>query len=217
MLVLGALLSLPDAGCSSKTQDITEPLPSVTGLVQRETAPALDVHVELLTIDGRLITSTHTTSSGSYGIQVDASGTWEIKIVGNRAGDFDNLTRTFQFQAPQIVVMPPLDVYAYGAQAIQPDESTSAPAPSPIQPLTFRWTMPERPGASARVQFFDAAGKPVWYSNWLDTTQVAWNGLANQGAWAGHPAAAGVYTWRMKFGFPDSSEAHTAYRALTLK
>jgi hypothetical protein len=66
------------------------------------------------------------------------------------------------------------------------------------------------------VQCFDSTGASVWYSSWLDTTEVMWNGLANQGAGAGHFVTAGAYTWRMKFDFPDSSNGHTTYRALTL-
>ncbi len=217
----GALFSLllPGAfltGCSRSTAPIREPGPSVTGSVVRQTAPAADLHVELRTPDGRLMASTHTTDSGGYGIQVDGTGRWEIKAVGKLPGDFDSMIFDFAYLAPARVVIPPLDVYAYGAAAIDPADSTAAPTPSPIQPLTFEWTLPARTSPRARVQFFDSGGNMVWLSSWLDTTQVAWNGLGNQGSFTGHLVTPGAYTWRMKFGFPDSSEGHSPYRSLRL-
>ena len=208
---------LAGAGCSVSTRPIAEPPPSVTGSVQRDAAPAVDLHVELRTLDGRLMASTHTSDSGAYGIQVDASGAWEIKAVGSRPGDFDSVIFDFQFRAAHPQALPPLDVSAYGAQAGLPADSAAAPAPNPIQPLTFTWTMPGRPGSLARVQCFDANGNPVWYSNWVDTTQVLWNGIENQGASQGRIVTPGTYHWRLKYSFPDSSNGHTPPRSLALQ
>jgi hypothetical protein len=205
------------SSCSMNTSPIREPGPSVTGTVVRQSMPAADLHVELRTPDGRLMASTHTADSGGYGIQVDASGAWEIKAVGNLPGDFDSIVFDFAYLAPAREVIPSLDVYAYGGGAIEPADSATAAAPTPIQPLTFQWAMPGRVDPRARVQCLDAAGNLVWLSSWLDTTQVAWNGLENQGAFAGHIATPGSYTWRMKFGFPDSSEGHSPFRSLRLE
>ena len=202
-------------GCSSSTRPISEPTPNVSGAVQRQGVPAANVHVELRTPEGRLMSSTHTTAAGSYAIGLDAAGEWEIKAVGIDPDDFSSVNFDFAFQAGHPLVLPTLDIHAYGAAAIQPADSVSVPTPSPIQPLEFEWIMPARASALARVQCFDSTGAAVWYSNWVDTTRVLWNGLVNQGTGAGRFVSAGAYNWRMKFSFPDSSSGHTPYRRLT--
>ena len=68
-----------------------------------------------------------------------------------------------------------------------------------------------------RVQCYDSAGQPIWISIWLDTGQVAWNGIASQGEATGQPVPPGTYTWRMKFSLPDSSEGRTSARSLVLQ
>src|SRR5262249_37840243 len=100
--------------------------------------------------------------------------------------------------------------------AMDPADGVRLPAPNPSQPVTFRWTMPSIPGVMARVQVFDATAKPVWYSPSVQLTEVPWNGLGNQGSYAGTFASPGNYTWRLKSAFPDPSQARVATRSLVL-
>ena len=216
----GTLLALQLVGCGIDLKDGAGPrvpIPNLMGSVRRAGSAAAGLRLELRTIEGQVVASTVTTSAGSFGFQVPASGAWEVKVSSERAGDFAAITHPLQYQEPGTEVIAPLDVFAYGAELLEPAADGTAPVPSLLQPLMFQWTLPSLSGVTARVQCFAPTGTLVWNSTWLDADHVAWNGVANQGDSAGHIVAAGTYTWRMKFSLPDSSEGRTATRTLTLR
>ena len=207
-------------GCSVDVQDGVGPrvrVPNVQGVVLRTTSPAQGLEVDLRTDAGQEVATTTTRRSGSFGFADVTPGTWEIKVSAGGPGDFESVTRGFQLGPdPAPLSLPPVDVHAYGASAIEPVDGASVTAPSFIEPLIFRWTRPDMPGVTAHVQLYDAAGSPVWFSSALQTDQVPWNGLGNQGTYQGQPVGPGQYTWRVKFILPDSSEGRTGSRRLAL-
>jgi len=217
MTLVAMLWLLP--GCGVDVQDGAGPrvpIPNVLGLVRRASAPASGLQVELRTDGGQEVASTATDPSGGYGFDVPTSGAWEIKVSSGRPDDFDSITRGFQFQDPGPLSLPAVDVYAYGAAVLEPAPDTSVATPSPSQPLIFRWIRPALAGVAARVQLFDSAGAAVWYSSSLAADQVAWNGIGNQGGYQGQAVTAGQYSWRVKFVLPDTSQARSATRKLSL-
>src|SRR5262249_53247093 len=132
-LMLVATLAI--AGCSVNVQDGAGPrvpVPNVLGMVERSASPAASVEVELRTGSGQSISSTTTTRSGSYGFEA-SSGAWEVKVSGGRDGDFDAVTHPITFQDPGPLSVPPIDIFAHGAAALEPAPGTSAPAPSAAQ------------------------------------------------------------------------------------
>ena len=198
LLAWPALLQL--CGCGVNVQDGVGPrvpIPNVMGVVRRDVTPASGLHAELRTESGQSIASTTTNATGAYGFDVTSSGIWEIKIVAGRPGDFDSVTRPFVFQGPSLVELPPLDVFAYGAGIVEPSAGASAPAPSPVQPLLFRWTLPARPGVTARVQLFDYGGVAVWS---LFARPVPYN-VTNSPGEIGFPAGAELAALTTPSGF----------------
>jgi hypothetical protein len=216
-LAVTVLWLLP--GCGVDMQDGAGPrvpIPDVLGLVRRAGTPASGLQVELRTDGGQEVASMATDRSGGYGFDVPGSGAWEIKVSSGRSDDFDSVTRGFQFQDPGPLSLPAVDVYAYGAAVLEPASDTSVVAPSPAQPLIFRWIRPALSGVAARVQLYDSAGAAVWSSSSLETDQIPWNGIGNQGSYQGQAVTAGQYSWRVKFVLPDTSQARSATRKLTL-
>src|SRR2546428_6776779 len=152
-----ALLQL--CGCGVNVQDGVGPrvpIPNVVGVVRRDVVPARGLHAELRTESGQEVASTITNGSGGYGFDVTGPGTWEIKISAGGPGDFDSVTRSFLFDGQGPMGLPPLDVFAYRAAIVEPAAGASAPVPSPVQPLVFRWTLPTRSAVTARVQLYDS-------------------------------------------------------------
>ncbi len=215
-LMLAVLLP----GCGVDVQDGVGPrvpVPNVQGVAVRATSPAQGLHVDLRTDAGQEVATTTTTRWGSFGFADVGPGAWEIKVAGGGPGDFESVTRGFQLGPdPAPLSLPPVDVLAYGAAAVEPADGATLTAPSLIEPLVFRWTRPDLPGVTARVQLYDAAGSPVWFSSALQADQVPWNGLGNQGDYQGQPVSPGQYTWRVKFVLPDAAEGRIASRRLSL-
>jgi hypothetical protein len=214
------LAALAIAGCSVNVQDGAGPhvpVPNVLGMVERAASPAAAIDIELRTSAGQPVSTTTTTRSGSYGFDVTSSGSWEVKISAGKDGDFDAVTHPILFQDPGPLAVPPIDIFAHGAAALEPAPGASVAVPSATQPLTFRWTQPAITGARARVQLFDSQGVAVWSSSWLSASEVPWDGVGNQGTRTGTPTSAGSYSWRIKFSLPDSSEARIATRPLILQ
>jgi hypothetical protein len=218
-LVLATLTATVLSGCSPDFRDGTGPIvpvPNVEGAVTRSGSAAPGLGVALRDSSGHDMAKTVTNASGDYGFGNVTSGTWQVKVSGGEPGDYDSVTRDFQLTSPSLT-LPVLDVSANGAGATSPADGVTQPVPTPVQPLVFQFNFPSAPSnATAHVQVFDSAGSPVWYSGSLKIGESAWNGLGNQGGYQGRAATPGAYTWRLKFELPDSSEARTTPRGLTL-
>ena len=89
--------------------------------------------------------------------------------------------------------------------------------PTPFQPLDFRWSFPNIAGAVAHVQLYDQARQDVWKSSSSQADSARWYGYGTEGAYQGVPVGPGLYEWRVKFEFPDTSEARTERRLLRLE
>ena len=217
-LLLLLLLLVASSGCSPNIQDGVGPrvpIPNVDGSVLRSGAPAAGLKVALRDSSGVEVAGTVTTLSGYYGFGDVALGTWEVKVSGVSAGDFDSVARDFDLMDSTFSLRA-LDIHAYGAALLAPTDGASQPVPSPVQPVTFRWNLPSLPGVAARAQVLDSGGSAVWYSGGLQTSEVGWNGLGNQGRYQGVVVPPGSYNWRVKFDLPDSSQAKTSTRRLVL-
>lgn len=215
-LLLWGALSL--AGCAPDFKDTLGPrvpLDNVSGRAERDGAAAASLDVTVRNPTNNVsIGGGKTDASGYYAIAAPAGG-WEVKIKGRLSGDFDSVTRGFVVDAPkEHLTLEPMDVFAYGAAANQPADSVSLDLPTSSSPVTFRWRPPDRPYSTAYAQLLDAAGAAVWYSPKATDSSAVWDGLGNQGTLMGTKAPTGTYTWRVKFDFPDSSEARTRSRAV---
>lgn len=220
-----ALAVLPCAalvlGCSPDVKDgigPRVPIPNLTGNVIREgNAVAGAVVVLRDPTDNSELASSRTDAAGAFAFHAPV-GVWEVKAEGNLPDDFDTITRVVPVpDEQQTTTLLPMDVFAYQARLLEPAAGASMGAPTPAQPLVFRWEMPSRSTSSARVQVYDGAGVPVWFSSRAPEDSATWNGLGNQSTYVGHLAPAGTYTWRVKFEFPDSTEARVWGRALVLQ
>jgi len=217
-MLAGAMTQL---GCSPDFKDglgPRVPSPNVSGRVEREgvAATAVDASVRNPSNDST-IADAKTDANGAYALGAPM-GVWEIKVKGNLSGDFASVTRGFSISsAGQQVSMSPLDIFAYQATLVAPADAATLQVPSGSNPVTFRWSPPAHPTLSARAQVYDASGQAVWFSAKSPDTSAVWDGTGNQGAYAGVGAAAGLYTWRVKFDLPDSSEARMSSRRVTFQ
>lgn len=202
------------AGCSPNMHDglgPRVPIPTVFGTVTRDGAPAAAIHVELRDATGSTkIQSTTSDPGGAFGLPA-GPGTWEVRASGSAASDFASVSRVFT-TADGRASLPPLNLSADGAALLGPANHATMPAPP--DSLAFRWRAPSRAVRSARVQVYDSTGAAVWYSSSSTDSVAYWNGRPNQGTAAGPQAAPGRYTWRIRFAFPDTTEARTGKREL---
>jgi hypothetical protein len=203
-------------GCSPNVRDgmgPRVPIPGITGTVTRGGAPAGSIHVELRDATGSTkVASASTDASGLYGFPPEG-GSWQVRANGGVGADFASVERVFSSVDGHAVVSA-LDLSSAGMAMLAPADGASMP-PAPDS-VAFRWRPPTRSVLSARVQLYDSAGAAVWYSGSTSDSVAWWSGRANQGAFSGSAAPRGRYTWRIRFAFPDSSEARTGKRELLL-
>jgi len=173
------------------------------------------LEVDLRTEAGQQVATTTTGRAGGFGFADVTPGTWEVKVSGLRTGDFESAVRTILVDG-ETMTIPRVDIYGYGAAALEPGDGATLKAPNPTRPVVFRWVLPDIAGAAARVRLHDSAGNAVWFSQSFQGDSLPWNGLGNQGRYQGTLAPPGSYTWRVKFELPDSSEARVATRRLVL-
>ena len=215
------LVALALGSCSPDFHDDLGPrvpIPNVSGEAERDgaAAPQLDVSVRD-PLDGHSVASTRTNGDGRYAI-VAPSGTWEIKIKGALAGDFESVTRGFAVDGSgEIVAMEPLDIDAYGAAPEEPPDGETLALPDSADSVTFRWRSPSRSFSTGRAQLFDSTGAAVWYSPKGLAVSATWDGKGNQAPFAGTALPPATYTWRVKFDFADSSQARTRSSRVTFR
>jgi len=199
-------------GCEADLHDDVGPrvpVPNVAGHVVRAGEAAEELKVELRrAADATVIDSTDTDDDGEFAFADVGPGLWEVKVSGDEEGDFEALTAEFTVAAPEsLMALGALDVWAYGAMPIEPEDGARVARPTLFAPLLLQWRLPSRAADWARAQVYDVAGEAVWFSDKRVSTEVTWNGLGSEGTYAGQFVPAGDYTWRVKVGFADGSEA----------
>lgn len=211
LLVAGLWLA---AGCSVDVKDGIGPLlpvPNVAGQALRAGAPAGGLDAELRDAETAETVGSTVTQGGRFEFADIPPGHWEIKVSGDDPGDFDSVSRTLLLaNADSLYELPDFEVWAYGCAVLEPQDGSSLPRPNLFAPLTFRWTLPSGSNREldwVRAYLYTAAGDQVWTSDRILAAEVAWNGIGNEGDFAGLPVAAGAYYWRLKLAFTDSLEA----------
>lgn len=209
-------------GCAVDVQDGVGPrvpLPDVEGTVLRASTPASDVDVELHNVatDTKMF-DTESDLHGVFRFYAVPGGLWEVRVESDRPGDFASRSRQFYRADGDIkLVVPPFDIFAHGAGLEAPIAGAIVVAPTPFTPLDFYWESPPDSGVLARVQIYDDADQDVWRSSWVAADSVRWHGYGTEGSYQGVPVGPGQYEWRVRFQFPDTTEARTERIPLRLE
>ncbi len=211
LLLLACLFPL---ACSPDIQDNVGPrvpIPNVKGAVERDGDEADDVDVDLRDAETAVVVAAvETDDDGEYTFSDIGAGRWEVKISGEEDGDFDSVSKVFTLtQDAELMVLPALDIHAYGIELEVPTKGGAYPIPTLFSPITFAWTSPSRSFLSARVQLYDRSGDRIWSSEKEHTESALWNGIANEGEYAGGSVRPGTYYWRVKLELGDETEART--------
>ena len=216
-----AVLVLLSTSCGVDVRDGFGPHvlePDVEGMVLRGATPAIRADVELHNVaSGMKVFETRTNRYGSFAFFEVPSGLWEVRVESDQPGDFASVRRQFyradgdgRFAAGR------LDISNRGVILMEPSDE-AVTVPTPFDPLDFRWTSTGIPGAVAQVQVYDDSSRNVWRSSLGVSDSARWYGYGSEGSYQNVPVGAGKYEWRVKFEFPDTTEARTERRRLRLE
>jgi hypothetical protein len=160
------------------------------------------------TEEEEVVASTVTDDDGEFQFEGIEAGEWEIKVSGDEVGDFHSVTRQFLLEdVNRFYEIPTMDIWAYGAAMLTPGIVT-VEKPTPSNPLVFGFRLPDAEVEWARVQIYQGdTWIPVWFSDKTLEEEILWDGMGNQGEFADSPVPWGIYSWRVKLGFPDGLEA----------
>ncbi|MCK4414613.1 MAG: carboxypeptidase regulatory-like domain-containing protein [Candidatus Eisenbacteria sp.] len=221
---IGLLLPLSFwlVGCEADVRDRVGPrvpVPNLTGQVVRAGAGADDVEVELRRAgDAAVVDSTETDQQGRFAFFGVAAGDWEIKASREEPGDFDSVSRTFVLADEEVPLeLAAIDIHAYGAAPVEPEDQAVLPRPNLFAPMAFRWQLPERELRGVRVRCYDADGGAVWTSLKDIYNEIAWNGIGDEGEYRGELVPAGAYAWRVKVELEDGLEGRLDWREFILQ
>jgi hypothetical protein len=163
------------------------------------------------------VLDTQTHRDGSFGFNDVPGGLWEVRVESDVPGDFASLSRQFyRTDDDSTFQLPDFDIAAHGSRLVAPDAGARIIAPTPFDPLDFLWSSPDIPGATAHVQLYDSLGQDVWKSASVQADSVRWYGYGSEGSYQNTAISPGLYEWRVKFEFPDTTEARTETRILRL-
>jgi hypothetical protein len=195
------------------------PEPDIEGAVLRGSAPAIRVDVELHNVasDAKVF-DTSTNRYGLYGFPDVPAGIWEVRVESDVPGDFASVSRQFyRTDSDGQLRLPNFDVSTRGGGLVSPAAGAATIVPTPFDPLDFRWSSPDVAGTIAHVQLSDSLGQDVWKSSRAMADSVRWYGYGSEGLYENTPVTPGVYEWRVKFEFADTTEARTERRLLRLQ
>jgi hypothetical protein len=193
--------------------------PQLTGTVHRSGTPVAGLRVKIVDDATQVVRdSSFTDGGGRYGFSGIAAGKWMVKVSPSDPGDL-GYVRCFVTLAHDgaAAVIPPFDIAPHGLDLVAPNDSEAASAPTIVTPLTFQWRPYQAAFQWMSVHVEDVAGNGVWVSPSSQGTQAEWNGLGNDGAWAGRTAPPGPYQWRVKARLANGVQAATRVRTLVLQ
>jgi hypothetical protein len=210
------------SGCAVDVRDGLGPRvpePDIEGTVSRGASPAINVDVELHNVATETkVFDTRTNRQGFFAFFGVNPGLWEVRAESDLPGDFASVSRQFyRADGDGTLSVRGLDVFAHGAGLLAPTAGASVIAPTPFEPLEFHWSAPNISGAIAHVQLYDQAEQSVWKSPRVVVDSVQWYGFGSEGSYQDVPVGPGNYEWRVKFEFPDTTEARTERRQLRLE
>lgn len=216
------LAALVAAGCGvSREQGPTGPPAAhdVYGVVYRGAAAASGVKVKLYDdVAGVQRDSVLAGADGSYGFDGLPAGRWMVKVSGPLPDDLGYVRWFFETaSAGQSVAVPPFDIAAHGFDPLTPADLAIAPRPGFSTPLVFRWSAYVAPALWSAVYLDDANGAGAWTSAQVPSTEASWNGVGNQGSYAGRTLGAGRWYWRVKLRFANDVQGASRERALDLE
>jgi hypothetical protein len=222
VLLAGCIVACLAGGCAVDVKDGVGPrvpVPDVEGTVSRAGSPAVRLDVELADVArDTTLYETRSNRYGFFGFSGVYSGLWEVRVESDVPGDFASVSRQFyRADGDGNFQIRAFDVFAHGASLVAPPAEAQVAVPTPFQPLDFHWSPPNIAGAVAQVQLYDQARQDVWKSGPTQADSVRWYGYGTEGYYQGVPVGPGLYEWRVKFEFPDTSEARTERRRLRLE
>jgi hypothetical protein len=207
-----------NAGCGLRRARVLAPegAPAVRGVVERAAAPVSGEWVKLYDDQtGALTDSSLTGGGGAYGFGPVPAGEWMVKASSAAPGDLGYVRYIFQGPVSSLEV-PPLDLYAFGFDLLQPADSATVPRPNIFAPLHFAWSPYGAPYRWASARITDTLGVTVWSSAMIPATAADWNGVGNDGAYAGQPVSPGRYLWRVRLHLPNSVHAASRQRQIVI-
>lgn len=211
------------AGCGASRE--TAPASSgstpaqISGTVSRSGTPLGGFKVKLYDdTTGLQVDSTVTDASGAYGFSGVAAGKWMVKVSPTDLGDFGYVRYFLDLSAAgQTAVVPPFDVFAHGLDLLSPADGTDTNPPTFSSPLHFSWSTYQAAFSWMNARLSDAADNPAWASAQGQATSADWNGIGNDGTYAGTVLPAGTYSWRVKIHLGSGVQAATRVRDLILR
>jgi hypothetical protein len=191
----------------------------VTGTVNRSGAALAAFKVKLYDdTTGLQVDSTFTDAAGAYGFSGVPAGSWMVKVSPVDPGDLGYVRYFFTLSAAgQTAAIPSFDVSAHGIGLVTPADSVSLSTPSFSSPLHFSWAMYQATFLWMNARVSDMQDVLVWGSPQGQATSADWNGLGNDGIYAGAAAPAGTYQWRVKLHLGNGVQAATRVRLLVLQ
>ena len=218
-LALGLLVL---AGCgASREKGITAPpgQAQIIGTVNRAGTSLAGFKVKLYNdTAGAQVDSTFTDAGGSYGFSGVPAGAWMVKVSPTDPGDLGYVRFFFALSTSgQSATVPPFDVSAHGIALSAPSDGASLVQPTFSSPLRFSWTSYQAPLSWMNARISDTQDVLAWASPQGQATTADWNGLGNQGSYAGAAVPAGTYQWRVKLHLGNAVQAATRVRTLILQ
>ena len=211
------LCLLAVTGCGLRRDRITAPAgaAAIGGLVTRQGTSVPGELVKLYDPADVLRDSAITDAGGSYGFDPVSAGQWMVKSSSATPGDLGYVRYLFAGPTSSLVV-PPLDLFAYGFDLVQPANSAILARPNLIAPIHFSWTAYGAPYRWASARVTDSLGVLVWGSAAVPSTSADWNGVGNYGAYTGVAVPPGRYLWRVKLHLRAGVHAASRQRQLVI-
>jgi hypothetical protein len=168
--------------------------------------------------EGVQVDSAYTDETGAYGFSNVRAGRWMVKVSPPGSDDLEYVRFFIDLVADGApATIPPFDIASHGFDLIAPADGSVEARPSVSSPLRLEWSLYQATYEWTSARISDQANLPVWASSVGQTTHADWDGVGNDGSYAGQPAPPGHYLWRVKIRLPYGVQAATRQRAFRLR